>query len=74
MITGQPRLIAYRGKLLRGPMKRERISEPDVEQALRQQGHRSLGEVAAVVLETTGDLTVVEAGDQELETLDNVPR
>ncbi len=74
VITGSPALIAYDGELQRRVMRRERISEQDVEQALRADGYRDLRDVAAIVLETTGDLTIVGAGDRELAVLNGVER
>jgi uncharacterized membrane protein YcaP (DUF421 family) len=72
VITGDPTLLAYRGRLLHSRMKRQRVTEPELRQALRQQGFHNLDQVEAIVLETTGDITVLGAGDDETTVLEQV--
>lgn len=58
------------GSFLRETMKKERISEGDILQSVRNDGIGDLKEVKAIVLENDGSLSVIsgELGD----TLDNV--
>ncbi len=60
LIKGEPVLLAHRGEMLRGAMRRQRVIEPEVLQAVRESGLVSLDEVEAVVLETDGTFSVVK--------------
>jgi uncharacterized membrane protein YcaP (DUF421 family) len=59
LVTAEPVLIIRDGELLRGAMRRERIAESEVLQALRKSGKATPGEVRAVILETNGSFTVL---------------
>jgi uncharacterized membrane protein YcaP (DUF421 family) len=59
LIKNEPKLLFYDGGFLRGAMRAERVTEEEVEAAVRQHGLASLDEVGAVVLETDGSATVV---------------
>lgn len=59
LVASQPVLLLYKGEALKEVMKRERIMMDDLYTALRQKGVAELKDVDAVVLETTGDLTVI---------------
>jgi uncharacterized membrane protein YcaP (DUF421 family) len=72
-VTGEPELVAYRGRLLREAMLRTRVTEDEVRAAVRNRGHAGFGAVGAVVLETDGSFTVVAGGDaSERDVLDGV--
>ena len=60
VVTTDPSLLVRDGKLLRDAMRDQRISETEVRQALRSSGVGSLDDVAAVVLETDGSLSVIQ--------------
>ncbi|WP_247237458.1 DUF421 domain-containing protein [Telluribacter sp. SYSU D00476] len=73
LITDQPKLLLYRGELLDATMKKERITVEEVYVAARKQGITDLGAIDAIVLETTGDLTVIpKVPEQHAETLQDV--
>jgi uncharacterized membrane protein YcaP (DUF421 family) len=59
LVKAEPSLLLYRGCLLPGQLRRERVTEEEVRSAVRAQGIGSLAEVEAVVLETDGSYTVV---------------
>lgn len=59
LITSKPVLILFRGEPLDKEMKRQRISIDEVWLAARKEGIGDLSEIDAVVLETTGELTVI---------------
>jgi uncharacterized membrane protein YcaP (DUF421 family) len=62
-VKSEPVLL-YRRGFLTGPMQRARVTEDEVRQAARSSGHAGLGEVAAVVLETDGTLSVLTAAPE----------
>jgi uncharacterized membrane protein YcaP (DUF421 family) len=59
LVKSEPTLLLHNGQLLYGALTRERVTEAEVRAAVRSAGFASLGEVAAVVLETDGSLTAV---------------
>ncbi len=61
LVASQPVLLVYKGEPLEAVMKKERIIMEDISAALRKNGIADLKKVDAVVLETTGDITVIAA-------------
>lgn len=59
LITSQPAMLLYKGELLEQVLKKERITHEEVHMALRSQGFSSLQEIDLMVLETTGEITIV---------------
>lgn len=70
LVKSEPTLLLYRGQLLGPAMRRERVSQAEIESAVRQQGIAELAAVAAVVLETDGTFSVIQ--DQDETTLTHV--
>lgn len=56
LVKSSPTLL-YRNGFLMDAMRRERVTEDEVTQAARGQGHADLDSVGAVVLETDGTLS-----------------
>ena len=73
-VKNEPKLLFYDGRFLRGAMRVERVTEEEVEAAVRQQGLANFEEVGAAVLETDGSVTVVPRTDlgREESALSNV--
>ncbi len=67
-VKSQPRLLAYNGELLREAMRRERIDESEVLQALRSEGIDSRQDAAAVILETNGHISVLKQTERGRES------
>ena len=59
LVTSQPALLLYDGKVINGALKKERITIEEIYVAARNKGIADLNEVAAIVLETTGELTII---------------
>jgi uncharacterized membrane protein YcaP (DUF421 family) len=62
-VTGEPELVAYRGRLLADALRRTRVTEDEVRAAVRNGGHADLEAAEAVVLETDGSFSVVVRAD-----------
>lgn len=60
LITSRPSLIFYKGSYLYRAMKKERITIEEIYSAARQKGFSSLDGIDMIVLETTGDITIIE--------------
>lgn len=61
VIKSEPRLLFLNGQFIRSAMKKERIKEIEILQAIRNSGSGSTEKVAAVVLETDGSLSVISS-------------
>lgn len=70
LVKSEPTLV-YRDGFLPASMRRERVTADELRQAARGQGQSDLSEVAAIVVETDGTLSIltatppVLAGDSE---------
>lgn len=60
-ITAQPAALVVDGQLQHSELRRNRLTESEVLQAVRSTGIGDLSAVAAVVLETNGKLSVIPA-------------
>jgi uncharacterized membrane protein YcaP (DUF421 family) len=58
LVKSEPVLVYHRG-FRSAAMARSRVTQDEVRQAARSSGHPSLDDVAAVVLETDGSLSVL---------------
>jgi uncharacterized membrane protein YcaP (DUF421 family) len=59
LIRSEPRLLLENGEFLEKAMSDERVTRSEVEQAVRNEGFGDLSDVAAVVLETDGSMSVI---------------
>ena len=62
LINRPPVLLVADGELLRENMRRVRVAEDEIRQAMRRAGVRGLADVQCVVLERNGAVSVIEAG------------
>lgn len=76
LVRARPTLMVRDGRLLEQAMKKERVTDTDILAAVRQRGPGDLRDVAAVVLETDGSLTVLESlpDDPDYSILRDVDR
>jgi uncharacterized membrane protein YcaP (DUF421 family) len=62
LVRSEPSLLHYRGEYLRDTMQQQRVTEAEILQAARSQGIALL-DAHAVVLETDGNLSVIDVAD-----------
>ena len=60
IICGKPRILIYRGKIDEQALKKERFSINELQEKLRSSDIMSLGDVEYAILETSGEVTVVQ--------------
>lgn len=60
VISNEPRLLVRDGQLLREAMREARISEATLLEKLRSSKIKSIGDVRAMVLETTGEFSIID--------------
>ncbi|WP_258803167.1 DUF421 domain-containing protein [Pseudarthrobacter sp. NS4] len=76
-VTARPVALVVSGELQHNQLRRNRLSESEVLQAVRGTGSGDLSNIAAVVLETNGTLSVIPEGKlgdaSALEGVQNAP-
>ena len=73
MITSDPTLLLYKGEVLKQALKKERITMEEIYVAARKHGLCDLKQIHAIVLETTGTLSVLsEKPDGDGEALSDL--
>ena len=60
IICGKPRILIYRGKIDENALKKERFSINELQEKLRSKDIMNLGDVEFAILETSGEITVVQ--------------
>ena len=60
IISGQPSLLIYRGKIDEKVLKKERITINELQERLRRNNIFSLEDVEYAILETSGEVTVIQ--------------
>jgi uncharacterized membrane protein YcaP (DUF421 family) len=68
IVKSTPRLLFYHGEFLDGALTHERVTRAEVIAAVRAQGVADLHKVEAVVLETDGSFTVLQASPTPTES------
>lgn len=59
LVTGEPRMLYYRGKLLPDALRTARVTVNEVEAAVRSSGMATLAEAESIILETDGSFSVI---------------
>ena len=60
IICGKPRILVYRGKIQEKALIKERFTINELEERLRSQNISNIGDVEYAILETSGQVTVIE--------------
>lgn len=74
VFENEPILLMKDGKMLSANMCKARVSESDIRAKLREANVLKYCDVRAVVLETTGDISVLHGDDLERSLLETVRR
>lgn len=73
LVTSRPVMLLYKGEILEETLKKERITLEELHMAARKKGMLNLKQVGVIVLETTGDLTIIKDLEEDRnETLRDV--
>ena len=59
IVKSAPTLLFHQGEFLEINMKKMRVIRPEMDQAVRNSGNSSYDEVAAIILETDGSMSVL---------------
>lgn len=72
IITSEPSVLLYKGQLLHENIKKERITIEEIYNSAREKGFSSLKDLDIIILETTGDITILKVLDESAETVSDV--
>lgn len=72
LVRSQPRLLLENGRYCSSAMAAERVTRSEVDAAIRNAGRGRIEDVAAVVLETDGSMSVIGRSDLPLSALRDV--
>lgn len=73
LVTGEPRMLFYRGEYLSDSMRTSRVTKDEIRAAVRSSGVVDLAQTEAVILETDGSFSVVPASsDSAVSSLEDV--
>jgi len=59
VVTNPPALLYFRGEFVEGELRRQRVAKSEIRSAVRKKKFGSLEEVEAVVLESSGEFSVI---------------
>lgn len=68
IICGKPSILIYRGKIQEGKLKKERFTINELEERLRDQNIFNIGDVEYAILETSGQVTVIQKPNKRTTT------
>ncbi|MDQ3058888.1 MAG: DUF421 domain-containing protein [Pseudomonadota bacterium] len=68
-VKSEPRVLLYRGQLLKDALRRERVTADEIESVVRGAGLCSLSQAGAVVLETDGSFHVLTQLQEDCSAL-----
>ncbi|UZH11264.1 DUF421 domain-containing protein [Halomonas sp. BDJS001] len=60
LVTGEPLMLLYRGEFITTSMQKARVTQDEVQSAIRGSGIADVMAVEAVVLETDGSISVIK--------------
>ena len=67
-ICGKPTILIYKGKIDEQKMKKERFTLNELEEKLRSNNVMNLGDVEFAILETSGDISVIQKPNKRTTT------
>lgn len=68
LICGKPTILIYRGKINEEKLRAERLTLNELEEKLRSNNVMNLGDVEYAILETSGDISVIQKPNKRTTT------
>ncbi|SFB02184.1 DUF421 domain-containing protein [Algoriphagus aquimarinus] len=73
LITSNPVVVFYQGCFLENELKKQRLTKEEVYNECRLKGYSNLDEVHLIILESTGDISILETkGNGEINTTESM--
>lgn len=61
IITSKPSILLYKGEMIEDNLKKERITVEEINSAARMKGFSDLSGIDLIILETTGEISIIES-------------
>jgi uncharacterized membrane protein YcaP (DUF421 family) len=74
LVNASPSLLYFDGRYIAKAMRMARLAETDLQDAVRAKGLGSMSEVEAVVLEASGELSVIQKAQNAQELIRSLPK
>lgn len=74
LLGNQPVLLMENGRFLEEALARTRVTREDIKAKMRQENITDRGAIRAVVLERTGDISILHGGSVDESLLDDIER
>ena len=72
IICGKPRILIYKGKIKKKALKKERLTLNELQERLRDKNIVNLGDVEFAILETSGQISVIEKPNKKIVTIEDL--
>lgn len=72
IICGKPRILIYKGKIDPKALKKERLTLNELQERLRDKNIVNLGDVEFAILETSGQISVIEKPNKKIVTIEDL--
>ncbi len=72
IICGKPRILIYKGKIDQKALKKERLTLNELQERLRDKNIVNLGDVEFAILETSGQISVIEKPNKKIVTIEDL--
>ncbi|PZX51043.1 DUF421 domain-containing protein [Algoriphagus chordae] len=72
LVTSKPAIVFYKGKFLEEEMKKQRLTQEEVYNECRLKGYTNIDEVYLVILESTGDISVLTNKEKGINSTINL--
>ena len=66
ILCGKPTILIYRGKLMEEALRKEKFTVNELQERLREDGVFNLGDVEYAILETNGEISVIQKPDKRM--------
>lgn len=63
LISNQPTLLYYENNFIEDAMRQQRVTTSELHKSAREAGHSDLSKIKAIILEPTGDMSVITKED-----------
>jgi uncharacterized membrane protein YcaP (DUF421 family) len=65
-------MLLYRGRVIEENIKRERITIEEIKNAIRKKGLSDLSNIDIIILETTGDITIIKNLEDDAGAIEGI--
>lgn len=65
LVSSSPTLLYYKGEIVGKNLRKERVSIEEINKSVRESGFKDYSKIEVIVLESTGDISVVSKSEEQ---------